>query len=124
MEEGREMPANPERWCWVVLVASFTAFVTLGVSIGSMQYYYDEMLERFGESAAVSAGPGGRFSYNRKIRLRIIRKKANYGRYTKLGKCLSRKFRIFSVLRHSPYHTEKISSVLTALLPAKLPLTL
>ena len=51
------MSANPERWCWVVLVASFTAFVTLGLSVGTMQYFYDEMLERFGESAAVTAGP-------------------------------------------------------------------
>ena len=51
------MAENPKRWRWVVLVASFTAFVTLGMSLGSMQYFYDEMLERFGESAAVTAGP-------------------------------------------------------------------
>ena len=51
------MSANPDRWCWVVLVASFTAFVALGLSAGSMQYYYKEILERFGESAAVTDGP-------------------------------------------------------------------
>ena len=66
----------------------------------------------------------GRFLYNRKIQLLIIRKKANYGRYAELGKCFFRKFRLFSVLRHFSYHTEKVSSILTAHLPAELPLTL
>ena len=51
------MVKNPQSRRWVVIVDLFTAFVTLGMSIDSMQYFYGEILERFGESAAVTARP-------------------------------------------------------------------
>ena len=53
----RAMAVERPRWRWVVFVCSILAHIPCGFALGCLQYFYDELLKKFQESAAVTAGP-------------------------------------------------------------------